>query len=341
MSSQAVSEVAAPQDRVMRPLFVFSVVRSGSSLLYSLLNQNSQIALLYEAELPMLNLFLRGTFRSGEWMERWEFWNQGPSRNGLDLSSIPRDVANVWEATRAAYQSVATRKGAAIWGEKTPHSCRFASRIAKNFPDARLIFLWRDLNGVMGSITRAGVTSRSFRKSGLFREVVFGTEQLRQTCDRLKARGRCVYEIDYEELTSNPAECMRQICRFLDVPYEEKMASLEGADRSAIFSAEHHTLVRGNRIVNNSKQREKLPAALQTKAERYICRWRCRYAERWPKYPLQLPEGTRPPGLLEFWRDWAAYRLRIFREQVMVVLLHQVRPLFVTKKYVRRSEVVS
>src|SRR5215470_7057400 len=103
-----------------RPLFVLSVWRSGSSLLYTLLNQHSQIGLLYEGDLPHLNRYLRGHFQDGSWRERWEFWNQGPSRHGIAIENLPAQVADAWEATRVVYQEVSRRKQATIWGEKTP-----------------------------------------------------------------------------------------------------------------------------------------------------------------------------------------------------------------------------
>src|ERR1700722_8556688 len=101
-----------------RPLFVLSVWRSGSSLLYTLLNQHSKIGLLYEGELPQLQLFLWGRFRSGEWRDRWEFWNQGPSRHGIAIKPMPANLSNAWEPPRAFSQQVARRKQATIWGEK-------------------------------------------------------------------------------------------------------------------------------------------------------------------------------------------------------------------------------
>src|ERR1700757_2296899 len=115
-SITTVDPVAPPL--ASRPLFVLSVPRSGSTLLYALLNQHSQIALLYEGDLPTMQIYLLGRLRSGAWRERWEFWNQAPSRHSIAIESMPARVPNVWEATRIVYQSVARRKQAAIWGEK-------------------------------------------------------------------------------------------------------------------------------------------------------------------------------------------------------------------------------
>ncbi len=74
------------------PVFVAGMWRSGTSLFYALLNQNPQVALMYEDELPLLwPLFLSGKAKS-DWPERWEFWNQAPSRHKISVNDLPRQV---------------------------------------------------------------------------------------------------------------------------------------------------------------------------------------------------------------------------------------------------------
>lgn len=308
------------------PLFVLSVWRSGSSLLYALLNQHSKIALLYEGDLPRLHLFLLGRFRSGAWRARWEFWNQGPSRHGIATASLPANVSNAWEATRIVYQEVARRKQATIWGEKTPHWYDCPLHMAEKFPSARFIFLWRDMNAVMESISRAALTERFFRKAGMATRALIGNEKLRQACDVLKSRGRPVHEVNYEDLTSNTSKCMRQICLFLELPFESRITSLEGADRSAICSGQHHAMVRSERVVAQRKEADFLSPALKAKVNRYICRWRRCYDGKWPKYPLQLPESTRPPSVIELWCDWITYQVALCRDK-MIAVIYAVMPI--------------
>jgi hypothetical protein len=297
------SAIAFPEQ--LRPLFVLSVWRSGSSLLYALLNQHSKIALLYEGDLPRLEAYLVGRLRRGTWRERWDFWNQGPSRHGISIDSMPVHVTNVWEATRIVYQDYARRKGATIWGEKTPHWYDDPLRKAAHFPDARFIFLWRDMHAVLGSMTRAAATHHFFRKTGLPAKAILGNEELKEACDGLRSQGRAVFEINYEDLTSNTTQHMQQICKFLDLPFEPAIVSLEGADRSAIAGREreHHTLVQGNRIIPQRSNTEMVPPAMRAKIDRYICRWKERYEGEWPKYPQEVAAGTEPPTRIELWKD--------------------------------------
>lgn len=328
------TEVLALNDNVaesadsLRPLFVLSVWRAGSSLLYALLNQHSKIALLYEGDLPQLSLYLSGRLSNGAWRERWEFWNQGPSRHSIAIESMPIRVSDVWEATRIVYQAVARRKQATFWGEKTPHWYDSPLRRAEKFPEAHFIFLWRDLHAVVSSMNRAAVTHHFFRKTGLVTKAILGNEALKNACEVLRSQGRKVHEVNYEELTSNTSDCMHQICQFLEIPFEPRITSLEGADRAAIAGGEreHHALVRGSRIVGQRKQAEALSPTMRAKIDRYICRWKQRFGNEWPRFPLQHPDGTRPPNLSELCVDRFTNRCVILWDKA-VILTYAITPM--------------
>jgi hypothetical protein len=343
--------VASPQPS--HPLFVLSVPRSGSTLLYALLNQHSQISLLYEGDLPRMQLYLLGRLHSGTWRQRWEFWNQGPSRHGITIESMPSQVSDVWEATRIVYQGVARRKQATIWGEKTPQWYHCALRMAERFPDASFIFLWRDMQAVMASIARAAETERLFRKVGFANRALLGNEKLRQACDELKARGRQVHEVNYEDLTSNTSECMQQICQFLKLPFEPQLTTLEGSDLAALTRGQHHATVQSKRISGPRKHAHILSQAAAAKAERYICYWKQRYGGKWPKYPLELPMGTRPPSLFERWHDRITYERLLLWDKIVIVVYaiaplglarlwrQKIRPLVYPRRYSGQPEAVS
>lgn len=336
-----------------RPLFVLSVPRSGSTLLYALLNQHSQISLLYEGDLPTMELYLFGRLRNGAWRERWEFWNQAPSRHGIALESLPAKVPDVWEATRMVYQQFARHKGAMIWGEKTPQWYHCALRTAEKFPDASFIFLWRDMQAVTASISRAAVTERLFRKEGFANRALIGNEKLRQACDALKAKRRNVLEVDYEDLATNTSECMHQICAFLNLPFEPSVASLEGADLTSLTRGQHHASVRSSRIAGPKKHAEVLPPETSAKIARYISYWRQRYGGRWPKYPTETPEGTKTASISERWRDQIMYQRLVLWDKIVILIYaltplglarlwrQKIRPRIYPRKYSGRVEVVS
>src|SRR5437588_8383677 len=65
------------------PLFVISMWRSGSSLLYALLNKHPDVGLMYEADLILIRSVFLKPAALCDWPRRWQFWNQAFERHGL------------------------------------------------------------------------------------------------------------------------------------------------------------------------------------------------------------------------------------------------------------------
>jgi len=119
---------------------------------------------------------------------------------------------------------------------------------------------------------------------------------------------------------------MQELCCFLDVPFEPQMASLEGADRSATFSGQHHAQVRGNRIIRRGRNAEALAPAVREKITHYICRWAKQSRGDWPKYTAIMAPGSGPPKMLELLRDRVAYRALLCGDG-LVKLTYAITPL--------------
>jgi hypothetical protein len=167
---------------------------------------------------------------------------------------------------------------------------------------------------------------------------LLGNEKLREACDALKAQGKPVFEVNYEDLVTNTSECMEQICRFLEIPFEAAVTSLAGADRSAISGGhgEHHALLRLDRIVGQRNNAEILSEAKRAKIDRYICRWKKRYGDQHREYTGRLPQGTRPPGSFELWYD----RIACQSDQVWdnaVTLIYAITPIALARWWRSRS----
>ena len=211
---------------------------------------------------------------------------------------MPVHVSDAWEAARIVYPQVARRKRATIWGEKTPHAYQGVLRMADKFPDTRFIFLWRDMNAVMESIARAALAERFFRK--IAKRALVGNEKLREGCDaRLGPRsGGARGEL--RRSVSNTSECMQRICEFLGVPFESQITSLDGADRSAIFSGQHHATVRGNRIVGRRVQPEALPPLHELKLAVIFAAGSSDTTVSGPNTQLNCRKALGHPALLNF-----------------------------------------
>jgi Sulfotransferase family len=312
------------------PLFVVGVWRSGTSLLYTLLNQHPQIALLYEGDIPILGPFFWPVLRS-RWFSRWDFWNGAGSRHQLDSLNLPAKPATAREATEAIYKNYAAARGATIWGEKSPTFFDQLGFLSGEYPGARFIIIWRNPAGIGRSIVRAAQDSVWFRRPGTLLRALLGCREMKRQCDDLVARGIPVHQIQYEDLTAKPSEVMAGICSFLQIPFDPRMASLEHADRSAIAEGGHHALVKSRKIVSAQERAEVLPPRWREKVERYVLLWRRECVDSWPPYG-RLPDGTPEPGTFEKFGDWVLYRfLRGFDS--LVLILYSFAPLSLLQQY--------
>jgi hypothetical protein len=321
-----------PSDSKSGPLFVVGMWRSGTSLLYALLNQHPQIALMYEGDLPLFWPFFLLPGGKSNWLARWDFWYAAARRHGLDVSKVPNNIADPRAAAEAICTEYARQKGAAIWGDKSPNYYDSLPRLLRDFPAASFIIIWRNPAGICRSILRAAEESPWFAKKGMILRALLGCRELKRGCDQLVANGAPVHQIQYEELIRNPEGAMRRVCEFLRVPFDPRMASLEDADRSAIANGEHHALVKGRSIVSSAERSEVLSELLKKKIDRYNRLWREEYGGSWPAlaHPEQL--GSERPSFLERLSDRILYRsLRAWDRTV--VFIYGLAPLRLLKGY--------
>jgi hypothetical protein len=296
---------SSSQESSSGPVFVVGMWRSGTSLLYALLNLHPQIALMYEGDLPLLSSLFKGGKAKSDWVERWEFWNGALSRHHIDMASIPRDVAGLPEAMEVVYRKHA---GLALWGCKSPNYYDCMAPLAKQFPGARFIVIYRDPNDVCRSIVRAGKKSRWFAKKGLPLRVILGYREMKREAERLAQMGAQVHELNYEDLVRDPASELMTICKFLGIPYDARMVALDQADRSAIYDADHHAGVKSKKIAAAGERKEVLSPALLAKIRRYVNDWQAEYGGAWPAHPAADWAQPEQPGWLERILDRVRYR---------------------------------
>jgi hypothetical protein len=282
--------------------------RSGSSLLYALLNKHPQVGLMYEADLLLLRSVFAKPPGMRDWAKRWQFWNQAFTRHGLNPDEFTSMTADFASAFASVHKRFAQRKGATIWGDKSPNYYDRLQEMAQTFPHAKFILVWRDPFGTANSIVRAGNTGNHyFRQNGAALRGLMGNQVFKQQYDWLVAHSRSVLDLSYEDLVANPSAVMMQVCGFLEIPYSDDLASLEGADRSAIFDGQHHSNVKGDTIVSGPRPNA-LDEKLRLKISRYLVLWRKRYTDTWPPFPLWRDSQLEQPSFTERLRDRLTYR---------------------------------
>jgi hypothetical protein len=301
--------VAADLHRRDHPLFVIGMWRSGTSLLWALLNQHTEIKLLYESELPLLRSLFWSPARKS-WALRLDFWNAALRRHRIDPERLPR-AADLPLAFRSMALQYASSRGASIWGCKSPNYYACVPSLAREFPHASYIFMWRDPTQICASILRAASNSLWFRRRGMWRRVLLGCEMLKRSCDTLRSRGARVHELYYCDLVEHPEPELRKICDFLGIPFLPAMTSLAGADLSAVYDDDHHELLRNGTTIRRTSinsAREAGPQRLKQKINRYQALWRQEF-NGWRL--ASAPQPSAPPGWLERGIDRLLFRLLV------------------------------
>jgi hypothetical protein len=314
------------------PLFVSGVWRSGTSLLYALLNQHPDIALFYEGDLPVLRPMFHFRYSRTNWLEKWEYWNAAVSRHGLDSFVPEGPVTSLAEAAEAAGREYCKKKDAKIWGCKSPSYYDYVVQLARDFPSARFVIIWRDPEDICRSVISAAASSRWFAGSGMLDRAILACEMLKNQCDELVRLGVALHQIHYKELVADTAKTMRAVCEFLQLPFVPAVTSLEGADRGAVFQGAHHAMVKGNQIVSSRERRPTLPPRIERKVRQYKALWKSEIGSEWLlcRYLSDVPETT--PSKWERLKDRILFFLLRSKDEVSRVA-YSILPLWLWRWY--------
>jgi hypothetical protein len=299
--------------------------RSGTSLLYTLLNQHPRIALLYEDDIALLWPMFRLRRSGVDWRRRWEFWNGALSRHRIDPKQLPPQ-ADAKTAFATACGVYAAGKSASVWGCKSPNYYDCLGRLAEEFSQARFIVIWRNPADICNSILEAAQSEPWFAQSGMCLRALLGFRELKGQCDLLRSRGAALLEIEYDDLVSSTHPVMARICDFLELPFDQRMTSPAGADRSAIYGGRHHALVKSGSVVPSRARPKLVPQEFREKIDRYVCLWRHQFNAQWPRFTGAETCGQKEPGRWERSRDGMLYRGLRLRDRA-VPFAYAVAPL--------------
>jgi hypothetical protein len=313
------------------PLFVVGMWRSGTSLLYALLNQHSQIGLMYESDIALLSSLFLLPRKSSWWLNKVDSWNGALTRHKIDSAAIPENISDLPGAFSAVAQQYARRKGATVWGCKSPSYYDCMTELADWFPQAKFIVIWRDPADVCRSIVRAAEKSPWFARPGMDLRALLGYRRMKKEADELVRRGAAIHQLQYDDLVRDPEAALTAICEFIGLPFDRRMNSLEGADRSAIYNGDHHSMVKSSSIEAKRERPEVLSPELKSKVERYVVYWRKQSGGTWP-VKAAVSDGTKAASIFERTADRTVHgALRTF--DGIVPFLYSFIPVAVWHKY--------
>jgi hypothetical protein len=280
------------------PVFVVGTVRSGTSLLYTLLNQHSEIGLMFELDVWDFPESLQDLRFRGNWLERQEFYNHALSRHRLVLGHSLRGLENA-RTPEDLYRIFGEGKGASRWGEKSPFYGVHLEKLAKRYPGCSIILLWRDPVETYRSIVQAGQSSPYFHRPGMLSRLIRHNEQIVRQAAALRRAGVRIHPVTYSALVDQTEEVCRELCTFLGVEFEPKMLDLSGADFSSIYSGAHHEHLRRGVVTRRLSASRPLSSRVVSKLERFRTRWDRLNAGLFGWQTVPSPVQRPEPGLLE------------------------------------------
>lgn len=196
---------ALPDRLLASPVFVFSSIRSGSTLLRVLLDSHSKIYAPHEMHIRTLQVKYGRDFTA-------------PAMNALGY--IKRDLeALLWDRV---LRHTLDRSGKEILVDKTPANVLMWRHFRRIWPQARYIFLIRDPAAIVSSV--------SSRRSVVDLDDIHS--EVGRYCAKIEeARTELSgITIGYEDLTADPDRETRRICDYLGVDWEPEMLEYGSKD---------------------------------------------------------------------------------------------------------------
>jgi hypothetical protein len=281
------------------PVFVVGMNGSGTSMLADCLGQHPDLFAAY-METKILPYLLLNAHRYGDLNENENFlklWlavldipvmtqinGWVPLRLPKNWKEFPRNPPSVIDAV---FRSIALNNNKHRWAEKTPHYVQHLELLGSSFPRAKFVHIVRDGRDCAASFHRRWRRTPEYSIYRWKRVLAEGRLQSKNLGDRY-------FELSYEDLTTCPEKWLRQVCNFLDLPF----------DKSVLRSSQPHkeTAQSGNRnsIQPNSKKwktyfDERQMAALEKIAGATLSNY---------GYEVMYEKGDRNPAssLILFWK---------------------------------------
>ncbi len=203
----------------MFPLFIFSLPRSGSTLLQRILMSHKDIASIAE---PWLLLPFSYSFKKEGILTEY-----GHIRSYKALEDFIRNLPNKEDDYFKALGVFANtlyekqcRNNEIYFLDKTPEYYLIIPEIVKIFPNAKFIFLFRNPIHVMSSIIQTWSKGTLKKLYGYNMDLKYGPQALSEGYNLLKDKS---YAISYEDFVTEPQKYTDEICNYLEVEFDENM----------------------------------------------------------------------------------------------------------------------
>lgn len=199
-------------------IFLFSLPRSGSTLLQRILMAHKEIHSVSE---PWILLPIIYSLKSnGSFAEYGSSFCYSAIQDFIKI--LPNQEEDYFKAIENFAQSLynkATNKDAHYFLDKTPRYYYIIPEITRIFPNAKFIFLFRNPLAIMASIAETWHKGK-IRFGNNYRDIYMGPKLLANGYELLKEKSM---KVNYENLAANPEKEIKKVFEYLNINYDNKV----------------------------------------------------------------------------------------------------------------------
>lgn len=224
-------------------VFIVGMPRSGTTLLTNMLNSHSHIVATPENEFV---LYAASGFSNKDFSDpksaedflgifdhsfnkEMSIWKPKDSVKNYIGQLTTKNYASVCKAVYLNYPFAGDKEEVKYVVDKNPPYSLYIERLHQIFPEAKFIILTRDFrDNVLSQIKYARGKQSLFNAGAAWNyyyQKIFSSVNNDQLPHLV---------LKYEELASQPELSLKNICQFLNVPYEEKMMHYQGLSKEMI-----------------------------------------------------------------------------------------------------------
>ncbi len=197
----------------VRPAFILSLPRTGSTLLQRILGSHEEIGTSSEPWFLLPQLY---ALRERGVHAEYEHETMARGTRGFAEAYLPEGEASylrgVHDLALRLYTEAAP--GKTYFLDKTPRYHHVAAELLRIFPEGRFVFLWRHPLAVAASLMETFAGGR-WNLDSYSADLFGGLEHL---VDAYRENESRVIAVRYEDLVAEPDREIRRVLRYLEVP---------------------------------------------------------------------------------------------------------------------------
>ncbi|MDC0239187.1 sulfotransferase domain-containing protein [Candidatus Thioglobus sp.] len=210
-------------------IFSTGTMRTGGTLLLNLLSVHSKIAMFNERVNYFRFFYNKNNSFSLENAERminhYKIRLQHRSNITYNLDTVFKSIKQHKSIDNSVLynelmQDLIRPTGKELWGEYANLSWRYIPSFLDMFPNGKVIHICRDLRGVLASFGKI-----SYMPDNLYLNAIFNWIDSVNYIEKYKNNisSKNYMFVKFEDIHTNPEETIREICDFLEEPFEEIM----------------------------------------------------------------------------------------------------------------------